>query len=926
MKCKIEFFSLFILFLTCSMGHSQDTTVYFTNNDKQKIKSIIDTAKILYDSPGQIQAAHEMVDLGLSRLIDKNYPDILIYALYIKGRILEFKKEHKEALVILDSARQIAKINSLDTGNTYGRILFHLGLNYLERNEYILAQQPLQESLDHFIKNKNKNNILLVVSKLIDYYFQTNQLMLAENTILSTEKQIDSSYSILFLNYYYSEIARFYSNNKIETKANYYRNKIQFSSDDDRCIHLTNKLQRTLSLENFKIEPTQIDECLKCNYLYFSGNKNTLINGLLIITEVCLSPAIKKYQLADSILNSIDALLKIGNSDIKEFIKTDQYHYIVEYYFLRGWMAQNSNDSIEMGSIINRIDSLTNGFTEFYSLSKDKIELLLIMGSKYYYSKSDIRLNNLLSQYRSSKRTELIKALNYFTESELNQSLQNELYSNFDYFYSFYNPKILNEEYSNFLYELALYSKGLLYRSSKELNKIINQSGDSTIQDLAKKFNQINHRLDTLEYNDDHILLYKERDILERKLIAKMRSQSAQDSFRVEWIKHKLKSNEIAVEFVKYSSEYGNSNSPKYLALVLDSFNNYPKVIPLFSENQFFKSNKSIVENTYSPQESFSDTRGYGIRPKKSSLLKEYQLIWEPILKLYPKTTKIYFSTIGVLNNINLSTILVSDNTFIFEKYNTIQLSSTYNLVDNSTPSNFRIQNALLVGGLEFGKVKSTSPIKNEFSWKPLIGTLDEIKILNRQFDYKYISSTSLTGVNGSKSVLISELLRNYDLIHIASHGYYQPDIQKKNEATYYKINPLSKSKIVLSLANEYINSHSKQERESGYLNALEISHLDLSNTKLIVLSACETAVGDNFSRYESSYSLQRGFKIAGVKNIISTLWPVDDRATISFMSSFYKNLTNNNFSVNEAFTATQIQMRKLYPNDSNWKAFLLID
>jgi CHAT domain-containing protein len=109
----------------------------------------------------------------------------------------------------------------------------------------------------------------------------------------------------------------------------------------------------------------------------------------------------------------------------------------------------------------------------------------------------------------------------------------------------------------------------------------------------------------------------------------------------------------------------------------------------------------------------------------------------------------------------------------------------------------------------------------------------------------------------------------------------------------------------------------------------MEIAMLDLRNTKLAVLSACETALGDITS--EGVWGLQRAFKMAGVQTIVMSLWQVDDEATSILMQYFYEELfrqPQSRFSPHAALASAQRRMRQhpQYSSPYYWAAFIAID
>ena len=113
--------------------------------------------------------------------------------------------------------------------------------------------------------------------------------------------------------------------------------------------------------------------------------------------------------------------------------------------------------------------------------------------------------------------------------------------------------------------------------------------------------------------------------------------------------------------------------------------------------------------------------------------------------------------------------------------------------------------------------------------------------------------------------------------------------------------------------------------QEDGILTAYEISQMNLSNTELVVLSACETGLGQ-VSGNEGVYGLQRAFKIAGAKYLIMSLWKVDDRSTAAFMAKFYQQWLQEKQTIPEAFRTAQQAMRTQSPGAYDWAGFVLIE
>ncbi|MBK6834958.1 MAG: CHAT domain-containing protein [Bacteroidetes bacterium] len=250
----------------------------------------------------------------------------------------------------------------------------------------------------------------------------------------------------------------------------------------------------------------------------------------------------------------------------------------------------------------------------------------------------------------------------------------------------------------------------------------------------------------------------------------------------------------------------------------------------------------------------------------------------------------------------------------------------------------------MLIGGVKY----NSDTTKTEM-WSYLSGTLNEVEQIKKQVKNKtdYFVSSNANEENVKKTISQATIL------HISTHGFFFPDPEQVREemkaasagsatstsadmkfrgSTNYASwsfvnnkNPLMRSGLVLAGANDVWERNPLAEGEDGILTAQEVSTLDMQKTKLVVLSACETGLGD-IKGSEGVYGLQRAFKMAGVKNIIMSLWQVPDKETSEFMITFYKKLTSkNNADVKTAFNETQKEMRKKY-DPYFWAAFVLVE
>jgi CHAT domain-containing protein len=176
------------------------------------------------------------------------------------------------------------------------------------------------------------------------------------------------------------------------------------------------------------------------------------------------------------------------------------------------------------------------------------------------------------------------------------------------------------------------------------------------------------------------------------------------------------------------------------------------------------------------------------------------------------------------------------------------------------------------------------------------------------------------TGPSASK--LAIEGVKAPSILHIATHGFFQPDVRdewtrKIDDFSGAALpSPLLRSGIALAGANRYRN---------GLLTALEISGLDLRGTEVVTLSACETGLGD-VSSWEGVYGFRRSFFLAGAESLLVSLFPVPDDATKHLMEAYYERLLSGK-GRSQALREAQLSMLDVgeagQPFD--WAAFIMI-
>lgn len=378
-------------------------------------------------------------------------------------------------------------------------------------------------------------------------------------------------------------------------------------------------------------------------------------------------------------------------------------------------------------------------------------------------------------------------------------------------------------------------------------------------------------------------------------------------------IRAKLKPDEAAIEVVRYTVNHKTyyGQQVKYAALII-SHQGPLQFVQLPSagaelEGRFYKRYRNSI---ILKQE---DTHSHGI-------------YWEPLAKHLAGIKTIYWAPDGVYHLINLNTLFnPASNQHVASEYKILTVPTIASI---NTPGLINFKSATVLGNPLFGTGKKkyqadTIRTSREFLTRQAIvelpGTATEVEAITNVLKKQQTSVTQLTQQNATKQQLFNN--SNADVMHLATHGFWLD--QPGSESTYRNIyETLAGSGLILAGAQKANGENDFTLMPQGILTSAEIQDLNLFNTKLVVLSACETGLGEVVPG-EGLYGLKRALLKAGAQNIITSLWKVDDEATMLFMTYFYAALAENH-NLTESFQQAMLTLKAKYPQPYYWGAFVL--
>jgi CHAT domain-containing protein/tetratricopeptide (TPR) repeat protein len=533
----------------------------------------------------------------------------------------------------------------------------------------------------------------------------------------------------------------------------------------------------------------------------------------------------------------------------------------------------------------------------------------------------------MISAYHEHIQTNFA-AMSDYEREQFYYTLKND----FDLFNSFVlaNPTLMSGSLFGDMYNNILNTKALLLNETDRLKSQILQSGDKNLISKLEEWESSKSALASLYFEKNSTgeisALEKKIEDLERQ-INEGSTLFQKKGGGASWkeVQSSLKEGEAAVEIVRVNVfdkvhpnmsaiRNGLTDSVIYMALI---------VTPSGTQAEGFKLRGNRLETHYLPYYRNS------IVAKTEDKLS-YDNFWRPLKAKLSDVKKVFLSTDGVYNQINLNTLKnpVSNN-YLIDEIQVVLVTNTGDLLIPSKPNNNN--DAFLIGRPTFefsttdiskALVPSGSLPKGlrslaseeliglrdqEFSDLP--GTAEEVSIIAAELKKQNMHVTTYIGEDALEENV--KALNSPEVLHIATHGFFVDDSASD-------VSPMIRSGIILA----GVRNPEVKNKDDGVLTAYEATNLNLEGTDLVVLSACETGLGE-VRNGEGVYGLQRSIIVAGAKNLLMSLWKVDDEATARLMTMFYQ--LREKMSNTEAFRAAQIQLRASYPDPFYWGAFIML-
>lgn len=947
---------------------------YFpTNKGPAKYEEFSKRIKEKYFSPNEVKDKFD----ELSKLIhSEDYSTFKIKFDEFEVE-LKAKKDYKTLSDIYGLALYSFEKNEIfrkkDIEEKLNFIILHL--SELTKNDQIEFEQTLIEF--YFITQTNLDEALKICSKNLEtedinlklYFYKFKRSI---ETKLGDYKAIKTAYKTLsiatevygednprVLQYYIDILALDVTNKdlnttKIASKALkiIYDNKLEETDIAAKVWYYLGQEAKSKSNYLDWLNYTKKSKLI----LEKNGNDSSFglyMHCLLNLSDIYIK--LKEYELATIYLDAVKKYLdeiSFGDNEIE----SGYYLILGNFNFYQNKYKEAKNNYEKSSSKgENKFQSDARLIICDYLIEQDNIKTIASLEKFDKENKTNLFLEDIyLLKYNQGDFKASQKILIDLLENTINENNQyfhllsdyekERLYISFSKNFEFLNTYLLNYD-SNFIkkyIDFRFYSKSLLLSNSFKTESINNQMID-LYNELKSNKIQINKNLESKNEDSNGIenLKYRNREI--EKLLSQNTKQLT--PFTKQILDNQLKTNEAYIEIVRINKQSRKAIiAPEFKNQFTDSISYGAIVIKKNSTPKFL-----LIDDTNQLEKQYASSFKSKIQNKQKDL-ESYHLFFEKIDNELKDIKKIYLVTDGIYNSINIESIYNPNRKQYLIDYLKIQPIQNVRAITDDK-KDFKVgmnTKSILFGNPDFDLLIANKKenefllergldnelldeIKSGVKISPLNGTQKEIETLDAILNNSNSTVELFSNANATEDNL--KKIQSPYILHIATHGYFlsNDDTSKTKQSIAnlfnesYKNDSYLKSGLLLAGAQNTLNGKQPESKNNGILTAEEAKSLNLKDTELVVLSACETGLGDNLVG-EGVIGLQRAFMIAGAKSVIMSLWSISDEKTQELMTLFYTNWIKNNMSKEEALYQAKIEMKKLYPQPYYWAGFVLLE
>lgn len=486
------------------------------------------------------------------------------------------------------------------------------------------------------------------------------------------------------------------------------------------------------------------------------------------------------------------------------------------------------------------------------------------------------------------------------------------------------------------LYDLQLITKGLIFRSSLKTRQRVLESKDTALinkleQSLAiRNYLAKVYRMSTADREKKNInvkRLEERANDADKEVNTRASALGIADlaeEQEVTWrdVQARLGKKDAAIEVIRVQT----SKDTLYAALIVKAgTKDNPELVMLNAPRVLEGKAMNFYRNSILNQ----------VEDRSS-----YDAFWKPLAGSLKGVRRIYFSADGVYHQINLSTLINPvTGRYLGDELTINAVGSTRDIATTAhANSSGKVG---LFGFPSYGGKASAASEERSFTsaiqageWSryldsrtgaiPVLpGTREEVESIHGLLGRSHVADEVFVG-NDASEVRI-KMMRDPRLLHIATHGFFlAAGSGSASNRAAVSGNPLLRSGLLLADCEPAIRGYRIPDgAEDGILTAYEAMNLFLDGTDLVVLSACETGLGE-IQNGEGVYGLQRSFLQAGAHAVMISLWKVDDAATRLLMTSFYEEYLRSGDKT-RALDYARKTVRARYPQPYYWGAFVLM-